>query len=167
MRDIWVRPWVGKIPWRRKWQPTPVFLPGESHGRRRVVGYSARGHKESDMIEQLHFSSLWEVNLRLCEYPVTYIFLSTNLSIHWFLPETIVTDVFICVFRNDIYSYACVCVKCLGNDISETEKRISSGEEDWGRGQLDSQVREMFFHVNFCAVWIYQVHISRFGRGER
>ena len=62
------------------------------------------------------------------------------------------TDVFICVFRNDIYSYACVCVKCLGNDISETEKRISSGEEDWGRGQLDSQVREMFFHVNFCAV---------------
>ena len=32
-------PWVGKIPWRRKWQPTPVFLPGESHGRRSLVGY--------------------------------------------------------------------------------------------------------------------------------
>ena len=32
-------PWVGKIPWRRKWQPTPVFLPGESHGQRRLVGY--------------------------------------------------------------------------------------------------------------------------------
>ena len=33
-------PWVGKIPWRRKWQPTPVFLPGESHGKRSLVGYS-------------------------------------------------------------------------------------------------------------------------------
>ena len=47
-------PWVGKIPWRRKWQPTPVFLPGESHGERILVGYSPRGHKESDTTEQLH-----------------------------------------------------------------------------------------------------------------
>ena len=33
-------PWVGKIPWRRAWQPTPVFLPGELHGQRSQVGYS-------------------------------------------------------------------------------------------------------------------------------
>jgi len=33
-------PWIGKIPWRRKWQPTPMFLPGESHGQRSLVGYS-------------------------------------------------------------------------------------------------------------------------------
>ena len=33
-------PWVGKIPWRRKWHPTPVFLPGESLGQRSLVGYS-------------------------------------------------------------------------------------------------------------------------------
>ena len=33
-------PWVGKMPWRRKWQPTPVFLPGKSHGQRSTVGYS-------------------------------------------------------------------------------------------------------------------------------
>ena len=38
-------PWVGKIPWRRKWQPTPVFLPGEAHGQRRLAGYSTWGHK--------------------------------------------------------------------------------------------------------------------------
>ena len=44
-------PWVGKIPWRRKWQPTPVFLPGESHGQRSLVGYSPPGHKESDTTE--------------------------------------------------------------------------------------------------------------------
>ena len=46
--------WVGKIPWRRKWQPTPVFLPGESHGQRSLVGCSPRGHKESDTTEQLN-----------------------------------------------------------------------------------------------------------------
>ena len=38
-------PWVGKIRWRRKWQPTPVFLPGKAQGQRRMVGYSLRGHK--------------------------------------------------------------------------------------------------------------------------
>ena len=48
-------PWVGKISWRRKWHPTPVFLLGKSHGWRSLVGYSPRGHKESDTIERLHF----------------------------------------------------------------------------------------------------------------
>ena len=51
-------PWVGKIPWRRKWQPTPVFLPGESHGQRSLGGYSPWGHKELDMTEQLTLSHL-------------------------------------------------------------------------------------------------------------
>ena len=40
--------------WRRKWQPTPVFLPGESPGRRSLVGYSPRGRKELDTTERLH-----------------------------------------------------------------------------------------------------------------
>jgi len=44
---------VGKIPWRRAWQPAPVFLPGESHGQRSLAGYSPWGHKESDTTEQL------------------------------------------------------------------------------------------------------------------
>ena len=42
-------PWVGKIPWRRAWQPTPVFVPGESHGQRNLEGYSPRGCNELDM----------------------------------------------------------------------------------------------------------------------
>ena len=41
-------PGLGTFPWRRKWQPTPVFLPGESHGQRSLVGYSPQGSKESD-----------------------------------------------------------------------------------------------------------------------
>ena len=44
-------PCVGKIPWRREWQPTPVFLPGKSHGQRILVGYSPWGRQESDMTE--------------------------------------------------------------------------------------------------------------------
>ena len=44
-------PWVRKIPWRRKWQPTPVFLPGKSHRQRSLVGYSPWGHKELDTTE--------------------------------------------------------------------------------------------------------------------
>ena len=42
--------WVGKIPWARKWQPTPVFLPGEASGLRILVGYSLWSHKELDRI---------------------------------------------------------------------------------------------------------------------
>ena len=42
-------PWVGNIPWRREWQPTPVFLPGESHGQRSLAGYSPWGCTDSDM----------------------------------------------------------------------------------------------------------------------
>ena len=45
------KPWVRKTPWRSKWQPTPVFLPGKSHGQRSLVGYSLRSRKESDITE--------------------------------------------------------------------------------------------------------------------
>ena len=45
-------PWVGKIPGRRAWQPIPVFLPGESHGQRSLVGYSPQGCKVLNMTEE-------------------------------------------------------------------------------------------------------------------
>ena len=51
-------PWVRKIPWSRKCQPTPVFLPGKSHGQRSLVGYSSWGLKELDMTEGLPYLSL-------------------------------------------------------------------------------------------------------------
>ena len=50
--------WVGKSPWRRKWQPTPVSLPGKSHRQRNVAGYSSRGLKESGRTEHTHKKSL-------------------------------------------------------------------------------------------------------------
>ena len=54
-------PWVRKIPWRREWQPTPVFLPGESHRQRSLVGYSPWICIESDMTEQLTLSLQYTV----------------------------------------------------------------------------------------------------------
>ena len=51
-------PWVRKMPWRRAGQPTPVFLPGESHGQRSLVGCSPGGHKESDTTEHAHLHLL-------------------------------------------------------------------------------------------------------------
>ena len=58
MRETGFDPWVGKFPWRSKWLPTPVFLPGKSHGRRSPVGYSPWGRKESDTTVRLHLTSL-------------------------------------------------------------------------------------------------------------
>ena len=51
-------PWVGKSPWRRAWQPTPVFLPGESHGQRSLVGYRPWSHKELDMLKGLSMARI-------------------------------------------------------------------------------------------------------------
>ena len=77
-------PWVRKIPQRRKWQPTSVFLPGESLGQRSLVGYSPWGRKELGMTEQLtalhcsfqnslvtvsiHCSSFYVLNLSILFY---------------------------------------------------------------------------------------------------
>ena len=54
--ETWVHPWFRKIPWRRNWQPLPVFLPGGSHGQRSLVGYSPQGHNDLDTTEPLHFN---------------------------------------------------------------------------------------------------------------
>ena len=57
-------PWVGKIPWRRAWQLTPVFLPGESHGQRTLAGYSPWGRKKLNTTEatehtHVHKDATW------------------------------------------------------------------------------------------------------------
>ena len=51
MQETWVLSRLRKIPWRRKWQPTLVFLPGEFHGQRSLVGYGPWGRKELEMTE--------------------------------------------------------------------------------------------------------------------
>ena len=51
IRDVSSIPGSGRSPWKREWQPTPVFLPGESHGQRSLAGYSPRGRTESALTE--------------------------------------------------------------------------------------------------------------------
>ena len=61
-------PWVGKICWRRTWQPTLVFLPRKSHRQRSLVGYSPWGRKESDMTEQAHVMLHYWLYKRVSEF---------------------------------------------------------------------------------------------------
>ena len=89
-------PWVGKIPWRRKWQSTPVFMPGKSHRGRSLVGYSPWGHKESDTTEQLHFQvmcdSIWPHGLphtRLLCPPLSPTLCSDSCPLSWWCYLTI------------------------------------------------------------------------------
>ena len=57
-------PGSGKITYRREWLPVPVFLPGEFHGQKSLVGYSPWGDKESDMTEQLTHTDTHELDIR-------------------------------------------------------------------------------------------------------
>ena len=58
MQEMRFDHWVGKMPWRRAWQPTSVFLLGESRGQRSLAGYSPGGHKESDTTEHAHMHGM-------------------------------------------------------------------------------------------------------------
>ena len=77
--------WVGKIPRRRKWQPTPALLPGKSHGLRSLIGYSPWGRKEPDTTERLHFHFYFQADYKL-EWNCL-IFLNTEFltsKLHWY-----------------------------------------------------------------------------------
>ena len=65
IRDCGFHPWVEKIPWRRAWQPTPVFLAGESHGQRSLTGYGPQDCKESDRIETTSHAKVTDSCLRV------------------------------------------------------------------------------------------------------
>ena len=68
MQEIWVQSLAWEDPWRRAWQPTPAFLPGEFHGQRSLAGYSPWGHKESDTAEQLSTSTHAYFTAKKTEY---------------------------------------------------------------------------------------------------
>ena len=79
-------PWVGKIPWRRKWQPTPVFLPGKSHGQRNLTGYSPWGHKESDMTEHTYVYAHTHTHTHThTRYPYFSVVLADAVGFGWSL----------------------------------------------------------------------------------
>ena len=73
-------PWVGKIPWRRKWQPAPVFLPGESHGQRSLAGYSPGGHQESNTTEQPSMHIAFNSQMWINEIGITRSYRTLSLT---------------------------------------------------------------------------------------
>ena len=73
-------PWVGKISWNRKWQPTLVILPGESHGQRSLADNRPRGRKESDATEHTGTDSFWALDPPLHRERKVSKLLPTNLS---------------------------------------------------------------------------------------
>ena len=85
-------PWVGKVLWRREWQPTPVFLPEEFHGQRSLAGPSPWGHKQSDTTERLTYTfTLYHVAERKHQTPNTLILPPTHLKHASFSNFTIIT----------------------------------------------------------------------------
>ena len=105
--------------WRRKWKPTPVLLPGKSHGQRNLVGHSSWGRKESDTTS-LHFS-----------HHVLYFkgHLPTRFYIFYFVPKTL-KNIFHAVFHS--FVNACMCVQSLQscptlfNSIDCNEQQLQS-----------------------------------------
>ena len=85
-------PWVGNTPWRRPWQPTPVFLPGESHGQRSLSAYSPQGHGWSNWAHTtLHMENSFKVILNLKKTIITlqnFLFLQVNITI-WSFSTTL------------------------------------------------------------------------------
>ena len=80
-------PWARKIPWKREWQPTPVFLPGKSHGQRNMSGYSPWGHKRvghNSATEQHLLSAYCQAP---CQFPAT-ILLSPLGTRHFTMPSS-------------------------------------------------------------------------------
>ena len=68
VQEMWVGSLAWKIPWRRKWQPAPVFLPGKSHGQRSLAGYGPWGCKELDTTLQLNNNNNAKQNLSQCGF---------------------------------------------------------------------------------------------------
>ena len=98
---------VGKIPWRRKWQPAPVFLPGEFHGQRSLAGYSPWGHKKLEMTEQLTLwtpvcsKCLWRSVLYIFLFVCLFCFLHTSKYIYFYFS---IFKLSVCLFCHVLFT---------------------------------------------------------------
>ena len=121
-------PWVGKIPWERKWQPTPVFLPGKSHGQRSLAGYSPWGHRVGHNLatkQQLLYSVVLVSLIQQCKSviiiyipsPPPPVSQSAKLG---FLCYTAASHSF---FFTGQFALKCLWVQRLGHDLA-TEQQV-------------------------------------------
>ena len=107
-------PWVGKIPWRRKWQSTPVFLPGEFHGQRSLAGCKPWGHKESDATEQQQVAYTW--------FMVFFFFPILSLSAFWLsTPFSLNADTYILGFTYAVLLFV-LCISYIWRPFGHSEE---------------------------------------------
>ena len=109
--------WVRKIPWRRKWQPTPVLLPGESHGQRSLAGYSPWGHKSRTRLKlfsgwylQLYISAFLLANLFIycTEFPEFFL-ISLLYLYNSILFMLLISQIRVSFFETFFWSLKCAC----------------------------------------------------------
>ena len=104
-------PWVGKFPWRRDWLPTPIFLPGEFHGQRSLVGYSPWCCKESDTAERLtlwtYITILLIIFWLFCDSFILFLLLLSNIV--WISRNIITNRKQLKIYVNTVFnSLTCV-----------------------------------------------------------
>ena len=97
-------PWFGKVPFRRAWHPTPVFLPGESHGQRTLAGYSPWDRKEWDTTEQLTLLTSPEEPCLTTHSPCPI--LDAFLLYHHATP-------YLCIYHSNSHTYCNIWFMCL------------------------------------------------------
>ena len=122
----WFNPWVRKILWRRAWQSTPVFLPGESHGQRSLAGYSPYYLKEQGAVEStectyIGISECMCVHQHVCIVNMSlqrYLYSSPTQSIY-LTPPTHLAYSLLCVIDSLSLIYFLICTSLIHQVISE------------------------------------------------
>ena len=143
-------PWFRKIPWRRAWQPTPIFLPGKSHGQRSLAGYSPKCHKELDMTKHAK-------NIVLIEfYPLlmksmgkmdSSNLLSLSLSLYIYMAIPVAQSV-----KNPLAMQETACNQCQTQCQNQCQNQCQTQSPwVWSLGQEDPLEKEMATHSSVLA----------------
>ena len=148
-------PWVRKMPWRNKWQPTPVFLPGKSHGQRSLVGYSPWGWKRvrhdwaSEYIYYVYTLSSLSI------YSSVYIYI--QLTDFW----TVTWSIYLWIFQNKVLwlkkllwiIFSCdSCRLCQAGDC-EQMPGLSLTQQSWDN--FYSKAQSTYLYTGFVSPMLY------------
>ena len=128
----WKKFFQGKIPWRREWQPTPVFLPGEFHGQRSLVSYSPWSHTELDTTEQLthththtrsifNFEKNWQAVFQSDYHFIFPLVVYEGSSFSTFIPILVIICLLIVTILVDVKCYFIVVLLCISLKANDVE----------------------------------------------
>ena len=147
--------WVGKIPWRRAWQLTPVFLPGESHGQRSRVGYSLQGHRVGHEWSGNTFTTHRDYTK---DWKTIY-FKGKRTHIYWLctVRQGLGQTLYIMCLCTHIPTYADLCTTAVATHSillpgKSHRRRILVGCSPWGRKKSDTtEWLTLSLSGRFCA----------------